>query len=133
MKQYPKYTTKALYRISERKIINLTGCKIPSYGSEDYFQLICILFIPWRTYADLNPDGSTWEQIYHESNIYIKYNLYLRHWNMLNECYDEKDDVYKQRQLLLQAYHTDYNPNLDISTFTSEIMEGVEMLCTTLV
>ena len=102
----------------------MTGYKIPNHGTEDYYQLICVLFIPWHSYKDLNPYHNSWEQVYISSDIFNTCNIYLRHWNVLNECYDEKDDIYKQRQLLLNSMRDSYDPSFDMNEMLHEVMEG---------
>ena len=124
LEKYIQYPTKALYRTQLRRIINLTGCQIPNHGTEDYYQLVCVLFKPWHSYKDLNQYHTTWEQVFHHNDIFNKYHIYLHHWNILNECYDEKDDIYKQRQLLLNSMKDDYNPSYDINELLPDIMEG---------
>ena len=122
-KSYPKYGIEAIFKTTERLVINLTGGKLPQHGTEDYYQLVCVLFIPWRNYSHFN-HASTWENLYHTANIYQKHGIYLRHWNMLNECYDERDDVHKQRLLLLKTMKDDFNPSQDISILLADVLDG---------
>ena len=124
LEDHVHYGIKAIFRTTERRIINLCGSKIPAHNTEDYYQLICILFVPWRSYRDLNPLCTSWEQVYHDKDLFQKHNIYLRHWNILNECYDEKDDIYKQRQMLQKSMGDEYDPSQDITEFISEFMEG---------
>ena len=74
---FPKFGTKAIFHSPYRYILNLTGHKLPSHGTEDYFKLICILFIPWRAFRDLNAQCMPWEHVYTMSNVYQKYSIYL--------------------------------------------------------
>ncbi|TFK87210.1 hypothetical protein K466DRAFT_491266, partial [Polyporus arcularius HHB13444] len=98
--RHPQYQTHVLRKRTVWVVPVVLGDRIPRQDRgeeerEEWARTMMILFVPWRSPADMKRPNETWRAAFDRQQDMIRpaHHEIMRNMNVLSECRDARDEV----------------------------------------